>query len=480
MPKRDKILIVDDDRSIRELLEILLKNEGLTVTSAAGAEEGLAQAKATEFDVVISDLKMPNMSGIDFLRELLETGLIRRRRGEVGTQFILLTAHAEAEAAVQALKMGAFDYILKDQNWTEELKFVVHNALENRRLREENTYLKREFRKVHGMGNLIGKSKKMQELFKMIEVVSATNSTVMITGESGTGKELVAKAIHLNSPRAEESFISVNCGAFTETLLESELFGYVRGAFTGATANKKGLFEVADKGTIFLDEVGDTSLAMQVKLLRVLQERTLRRVGGTEEIPVDVRVIAATNRDLAELVAENQFREDLFYRISVIPLELTPLRHRRDDIPLLADHFLARLNASMERKFDHISDEALKKLESYDWPGNVRELENALERAFILETSNELSAQHLPENVSTNSRMRSNATFPDEGFDLELYVENLQKNFLEEALRRTNGVQVKAAELLRMSYRSFRHYMQRYNITSCIGWPVITLGCPCR
>ena len=466
MPKRDKILIVDDDRSIRELLEILLKNEGLTVTSAAGPEEGLAQAKATEFDVIISDLKMPNMSGIDFLRELLETGLIRRRRGEVGTQFILLTAHAEAEAAVQALKMGAFDYILKDQNWTEELKFVVHNALENRRLREENTYLKREFKKVHGMGNLIGKSKKMQELFKMIEVVSATNSTVLITGESGTGKELVAKAIHLNSPRAEEAFVSVNCGAFTETLLESELFGYVRGAFTGATANKKGLFEVSDKGTIFLDEVGDTSLAMQVKLLRVLQERTLRRVGGTEEISVDVRIIAATNRDLSEMVAENQFREDLFYRISVIPLELTPLRHRRDDIPLLADHFLARLNASMGRKFDHISDEALKKLESYDWPGNVRELENALERAFILETSNELSAQHLPENVSTNSRMRSNATFPDEGFDLELYVENLQKNFLEEALRRTNGVQVKAAELLRMSYRSFRHYMQKYNIPS--------------
>src|SRR5881296_2047566 len=414
MPKRDKILIVDDDRSIRELLEILLKNEGLTVTSAAGAEEGLAQAKATEFDVVISDLKMPNMSGIDFLRELLETGLIRRRRGEVGTQFILLTAHAEAEAAVQALKMGAFDYILKLQNWTEELKFVVHNALENRRLREENTYLKREFKKV-------------QELFKMIEVVSATNSTVLITGESGTGKELVAKAIHLNSPRAEEAFVSVNCGAFTETLLESELFGYVRGAFTGATANKKGLFEVSDKGTIFLDEVGDTSLAMQVKLLRVLQERTLRRVGSTEELSVDVRIIAATNRDLSEMVAENQFREDLFYRISVIPLELTPLRHRRDDIPLLADHFLARLNASMGKKFDRISDEALKKLESYEWPGNVRELENALERAFILETSNELSAQHLPENVSTNSRMRSTASFPDEGFDLELYVENLQK-----------------------------------------------------
>ena len=458
MPKRAKILIVDDERSIRELLEIFLKKEGFQVTSASNAEEGLALAKGTDIDLVISDIKMADMSGIDFLRELRATNY--------SGQFILLTAYATTETAIQALKMGAFDYILKTENFIEELKFVVYSALENRRLREENTYLRREFRKVHGMGNLIGKSKKMQELFKMIEVVSATNSTVMITGESGTGKELVAKAIHLNSPRAEESFISVNCGAFTETLLESELFGYVRGAFTGAAGNKKGLFEVADKGTIFLDEVGDTSQAMQVKLLRVLQERTFRRVGGTEEISVDVRIISATNRDLSEMVAENQFREDLFYRISVIPLDLPPLRQRRDDIPLLADHFLARLNSSMSKRIERISDEALKKMESYDWPGNVRELENAMERAFILETSDELSAQHLPESVSTTPRMRAMTNFPDQGFDLETFVEDLQKGFLEEALRRTNGVQVKAAELLRMSYRSFRHYMQKYNIPS--------------
>jgi two-component system response regulator PilR (NtrC family) len=458
MTKRAKILLVDDERSIRELLDIFLKKEGFNVTSAASAEQGLAQLKSSEFDLVISDIKMPDMSGIDFLRELRDTGF--------AGQFILLTAFASAETAIQALKMGAFDYILKTENFMEELKLVVYSALENRRLREENTYLRREFKKAHGMGNLIGKSKKMQELFKMIEVISATNSTVLITGESGTGKELVAKAIHLNSPRAEDPFVSVNCGAFTETLLESELFGYMRGAFTGATANKKGLFEVADKGTIFLDEVGDTSPAMQVKLLRVLQERTIRRVGGTEEIPVDVRIIAATNRDLAEMVAENQFREDLYYRVSVIPLQLPPLRHRRDDIPLLADHFLARLNASMGKKIDRLSDDALKKIESYDWPGNVRELENAMERAFILETSMELSAQHLPESVATNSRMRLLTDFPDEGFDLESYVEKVQKNFLEEALRRTDGVQVKAAELLRMSYRSFRHYMQKYSIPS--------------
>src|SRR5262245_12463604 len=289
--KRANILIVDDERSIRELLEIFLKKEGFAVTSATSAEEAFAHVKTTEFDLIISDIKMGNMSGIDFLRELRNNGMIRRRRGEVGAQFILLTAFASAETAIQALNMGAFDYIIKTENFIEELKLVVYSALEHRRLREENTYLRREFKKVHGMGNLIGKSKKMQELFKMIEVVSATNSTVLITGESGTGKELVAKGIHLNRQRDEEAFVSVNCGAFTETLLESELFGYMRGAFTGATTNKKGLFEVADRGTIFLDEIGDTSPAMQVKLLRVLQERTIRRVGGTEEIGVDVRII---------------------------------------------------------------------------------------------------------------------------------------------------------------------------------------------
>src|SRR5262245_16487983 len=298
MSKRARILIVDDERSIRELLEIVLRKEGFQVTSAYNAEEGLVKVKNTEFDLIVSDIKMADMSGIDLLREVRTAGF--------NGQFILLTAFASAEAAIQALKMGAFDYILKTENFIEELKVVVRHALENRRLREENTYLRREFKKVHGLGNLIGKSASMQELFKMIEVVSGTNSTILISGESGTGKELVAKAIHLNSPRADDPFVSVNCGAFPETLLESELFGYMKGAFTGAAANKKGLFEVADKGTIFLDEVGETSAGMQVKLLRALQERTIRRVGGTEELAVDVRIIAATNRDLSAMVAESQ------------------------------------------------------------------------------------------------------------------------------------------------------------------------------
>jgi two-component system response regulator PilR (NtrC family) len=456
MIERAKILVVDDERSIRELLEIVLKKEGFSVTVAPNAIEGLERSKTIEFDLVVSDINMPDMSGIDLLREL--------RSNNFTGHFILLTAFASAETAIQALKMGAFDYIIKSENFIEELKLVVYSALENRRLREENTYLRREFRKVHGMGNLVGKSQKMQELFKLIEVVSGTNSTVLITGESGTGKELVAKAIHVNSQRADAPFVSVNCGAFTETLLESELFGYMKGAFTGAANNKKGLFEVADKGTIFLDEIGETSTAMQVKLLRVLQERMIRRVGGTEEIAVDVRVIAATNRDLTAMVAENQFREDLYYRIRVIPIQIPPLRHRRDDVPLLANHFLTKFNGVMGKNIQRLSEEALKKLETYDWPGNVRELENAMERAYILETSGELSAQHLPDKVSSSSRPRTIDTIPEEGIDLEGYVASLQRRYLEEALDRTGGVQVKAAELLRMSYRSFRHYMQKHGI----------------
>ena len=458
MPSPAKILVVDDEQSIRELLEIFLEKKGFEVQTARSAQEALEASQRIAFDLIVSDIDMAGRSGIDLLQELGANGF--------SGSFILITGFATQETAIQALRMGAFDYIIKSEKWTEELDLVVHRALKYRRLGEENIYLRREFRKVHGIGNIIGKSERMQALFKMIEVVSNTNSTVLITGESGTGKELVAKAIHLNSPRADESFVSVNCGAFTETLLESELFGYMKGSFTGAVANKKGLFKVASGGTLFLDEIGETSPAMQVKFLRCLQERTIRRVGGTEEIPVDVRIIAATNRDLAAMVAENQFREDLYYRISVIPIEVPPLRHRRDDIPLLANHFLLRLNATMEKRIDLISVEALRRMEVYDWPGNVRELENAMERAFILETADELSAAFFPGASVSSGPFKVVADLPPDGIDLEIFVENLQKGFLEEALRRSNGVQVKAAQLLRMSYRSFRHYLQKYSIPS--------------
>jgi two-component system response regulator PilR (NtrC family) len=330
------------------------------------------------------------------------------------------------------------------------------------KLQRKNWELEKE---LLGERKLMGESAAFKNVMSLILKVARSASTDLILGESGTGKELVAKAIHLSSPRADDAFVSINCGAFPETLLESELFGYMKGAFTGAVANKKGLFEVADKGTIFLDEVGEMSPGMQVKLLRAIQERTIRRVGGTEELHVDVRIIAATNRDLTAMVAENQFREDLYYRISVIPLEIPPLRHRRDDIPLLANHFLSRLNVTMKREIERISEEALKRLETYDWPGNVRELENAMERAFILETSRELTAAFLPNGSSlAPGTIKVAADLPPEGIDLEAYVESIQRGFLEEALRRSNGVQVKAAQLLRMTYRSFRHYLQKYNI----------------
>ena len=456
MSQKAKILVIDDELSIREMLQIFLKREGFEAKVARSGEDGLESIRREDFDVVISDIKMPDMSGIDLLQ--------RVRSESASGQFILLTAYATAETAIQALKMGAFDYVLKTDNFMEELRHIIDRALEEQRLREENTYLKREFKKRHGMGNLIGSSEKMQDLFRMIETVGETKSTILITGESGTGKELAAKAIHLNSPREAGPFVSVNCGALTETLLESELFGYVKGAFTGANSDRKGLFEVADSGTIFLDEIGETSAATQVKLLRVLQERTIRRVGGTEEIPIDVRVIAATNQDLAAMVSEGRFREDLFYRISVIPLETPPLRQRSEDIPMLVEHFLERLNASMTKSIDGISDEALRQLETHDWPGNVRELENAVERAFILESSGQISEANLSATLSGGPRAKAVPVIPPEGLDLESYVEALQKEYFEEALRRTKGVQVKAAELLRIPYRSFCHYMQKFNI----------------
>ncbi len=456
MNPKSKVLVVDDELSIREMLQIFLRREGFDVTVAESGDVGLECIRKGNFDVVVSDIKMADMTGIELLRRV-------RSEGASG-EFILLTAYATTETAIQALKMGAFDYILKTDNFMEELKHIIHRALEERRLREENTYLKREFKKQHGMGNLIGRSEKMQELFKMIEAVSDTNSTVLITGESGTGKELAAKAIHLHSSRAKQQFVSVNCGALTETFLESELFGYVKGAFTGATTDRKGLFEVAEKGTIFLDEIGETSTAMQVKLLRVLQERTIRRVGGTDEIPIDVRVIAATNQDLSAMVSEGQFREDLFYRISVFPLHTPPLRGHVEDIPLLAHHFLERFKQSMGNHIESISPQALRKLETYDWPGNVRELENAIERAFILETSNEITEENLLTPSAVGTRPKDTPIIPPEGLDLDSYVENLQKDYFQEALRRTNGVQVKAAELLGIPYRSFRHYMRKFDI----------------
>jgi two-component system response regulator PilR (NtrC family) len=454
-----KLLIVDDERSLREVLQVVFKKEGYSVAIAVGYQDALLQLKSNVFDLVISDIKMKDGSGIDLLRDV--------KAASAETLVVMMTAYATTENAIQALKIGAADYILKDnENFIDEMKIAVSKSLEFYRLRQEHRLLKRHFSHENGLSNMIGTSGKMKELFHAIETVGSTQSTVLITGESGTGKELAARAIHLQSSRSEMPFVSINCGAFPETLLESELFGYMKGAFTGATMNKKGLFEVSDKGTIFLDEIGEMSLAMQVKLLRVLQEKKFRRVGGTEEISVDARVIAATNKNLLKMVSENKFREDLYYRVSVIPLEIAPLRERKEDIPLLAEHFLKKFNAQMQRSILRISEDAMRCLEQHEWPGNVRELENTVERAVAFETTEEIKAERLPPKISrmNPSEINGSDKIPESGINLEKHIEEIEKSYIVEALRKTGGVQTRAAELLKMSFRSFRYFVKKYDI----------------
>jgi two-component system, NtrC family, response regulator PilR len=343
----------------------------------------------------------------------------------------------------------------------------VREKIENRQLRQENVLLKRTLGLSHQFSNIIGRSESMLVVFKMIETVARTTSTILLTGESGTGKGLVAQAIHFHSLRREKPFVALNCGALPESLLESELFGHMRGSFTGADANKKGLLEVAERGTVFLDEIGEMSAVMQVKLLRVLQERRFRRVGGLEELQADIRVITATNQDLSKLIAEGRFREDLFYRINVIPIALPPLRDRREDIPLLAEHFLKKYSGQMEKMISGISREAMELLVAHDWPGNIRELENVLERAVALEATPTILAESLPpavRNESPRAALQPGESLPGPGFDLEAHVKEIEIGFIAEALKRAGGVQVKAADLLGMSFRSFRYYVKKYNL----------------
>jgi two-component system response regulator PilR (NtrC family) len=377
----------------------------------------------------------------------------------------MITAFASTETAVEALRMGAYDYLSKPFD-VDELKIVVRNALERRQLKQENVLLKRALRTTHRFSNIVGRSDAMLSVFKLIETVAPTNSTILVTGESGTGKELVARAIHYNSMRRDRPFVALNCGALPETLLESELFGHMKGAFTGAASNKKGLIEVAEKGTIFLDEIGEMSPMMQVKLLRVLQERKFRRLGGTDELEATMRVIAATNQDLSKMVADGRFREDLFYRINVIPLHLPPLRDRSEDIPLLAEYFLTKYREQMDKPISGISQEALDHLEAYEWPGNIRELENVIERAVALEKTQAILLESLPEHIVRRVPKGPAAagSLPESGFDLEEHVKGLEREYIAQALNRAGGVQVKAAELLGMSFRSFRYYAKKYNL----------------
>jgi two-component system response regulator PilR (NtrC family) len=461
-----RILVVDDERSIRELLAIVLRREGYDVLLAENGKNAIATLEREPVDILISDIKMPDLSGVDVLRAA--------KRIDQDILGIMITAFASTETAVEAMRLGACDYLSKPFD-VDLLRMKVREKIENRQLRQENVLLKRTLGLTHQFANIIGRSEAMLDVFKMIETVARTNSTILLTGESGTGKGLVAQAIHYHSLRRDRPVVAVNCGALPEALLESELFGHMKGAFTGAETNKKGLIEVAERGTVFLDEIGEMNAVMQVKLLRVLQERKFRRVGGLEETQADIRVIAATNQDLSKLVADGRFREDLFYRINVIGIHLPSLRDRREDVALLAEHFLEKYSEQMGKHITGLSNEALEVMQRYDWPGNIRELENTIERAVALESTPSILADSLPPSVRGDAARPGGAAtsvgvpsadmdLPQEGFDLELHVQQIERGYLAEALKRAGGVQVKAAELLGMSFRSFRYYVKKYNL----------------
>ena len=456
------ILVVDDEKSIGELLEITFRKEGHRVEVVHSVEAAKRKLESQIFDIIISDVRMPGESGVDLLKFAKEIS--------PGSFFLLMTALPALDTAIAALNSGADRYVIKGHSLVDQLRLAVHEVTESLKWKKEAGYLRRELRRLTGLDNIIGQSPNMRAIFDMIQTVAPQTSRVLITGESGTGKELVARAIHENSVRAQAPFITINCGAFPETLLESELFGYMKGAFTGANENRQGLFQAAHGGTLFMDEIGNMSLTMQVKLYRVLQEGKVRPIGSTEESDVDVRIIAATNKEFEKEIAEGRFREDLYYRLSVIPIQVPPLRDRRDDIPLLARHFLERFSKTMEKPIEGISPEAMTRLESYDWPGNVRELENTMERAVALETGREISLKVLPDRIAGYSGSSIGvpegqaAGFPVGGVDFEKEIAAAERRYLQAALEKADGVRTRASELLKISYRSFRHYAKKHNL----------------
>ena len=462
-----KILVCDDERSICEMLDISLRREGHRVETVQGGQAAKSKIDGALYDVIITDIKMPQVDGIEVLRHSHQVS--------PDSAVILMTAVDDYEAAVEAVKAGgASDYIRKSPGLVGEIKLAIGRALEKLALSKQNFALRRDAAAHNSLDNIIGSGAAMEKLKQTVRTVASTASTVLVHGESGTGKELVARALHVCSPRATEAFVSVNCGAFPETLLESELFGYLKGAFTGASQNKRGLFEVAGGGTIFLDEISEMTLAMQVKLLRVLQERSVRPVGSTHEISIDVRVIAATNRDLDKAVAANTFREDLYYRLNVIPIRVPPLRERPEDIALLANHFLKKYAGAAGRNILRVHAPSLDALCGYEWPGNVRQLENAGERAVARETTDELHVELPAERPKARAAAASagGSSFLESGADpvlpqgigMENYVAGIERSLLQNALNHSGGVQTKAADLLGISYRSFRHLMKKYEL----------------
>ena len=442
---------------MREILETLLTREGYTVRLAASGNEGLELARATPFDAAIVDIMMPGLDGIATLDEL--------KRIDEDLAVLIITAYASVESAISAMKAGAFDYITKPFK-NDEVLVVVRNAMERRRLVTENRNLRQNIQeRYHKFANIIGKSPKMRQVFDLVIQAAPSRSTILIQGESGTGKELVARAIHANSSRADRPFVTVNSGNLPPDLLESTLFGHVKGAFTGAVYPKKGLFDMADRGTIFFDEIGNVALETQAKLLRVIQERDFMRLGGMETIKVDARIIAATNVDLREMMEEGRFREDLFYRLNVISIPLPPLRERNDDIPILVQHFLAKYAVENKKGDLEMTPEALELLMAYEWPGNVRELENVIERAVVLSTGPRIGEELIPEQVRRSPQLASSSfVVPPEGLSFKDVTSDFEKRIIESALEEAGGVQKRAAELLRIKPTTLNEMIKRHDI----------------
>ena len=457
MLRNASVLIIDDEEIMREILQVLLEREGCQVSLAASGEEGLALARSQPFDVAIVDVMMPGIGGIETLDEL------RKLDGDLPV--ILITAFASVENAIAAMKRGAFDYVTKPFK-NEEVLVVVRNAAERRRLMTENRTLRESLRaQGHGFSEIIGHSQRMQQVFDLISQAAPSRTTILVEGESGTGKELAARALHANSTRADRPFVTVNSGSLPPDLLESNLFGHVKGAFTGAVAPKKGLFELADKGTIFFDEIGSVPVETQAKLLRVMQEREFMRLGGVDTVKVDVRIIAATNVDLKGMVADGRFREDLYYRLHVIKVELPTLRERREDIRLLAQHFLEKYGPENGKPHLELTPDALDVLEQYDWPGNVRELENVIERAVVLVTGDRIGVELVPDAVRTSRPFQiPQFVMPPEGISFKEVTAAFEIQLIERTLVAAGGVQRRAAEMLRIKPTTLNEMIKRHEI----------------
>lgn len=451
-----KLLIVDDEESMRDFLRVMLIKEGYKVSTAESGEKAVDLFKEEIFDLVITDIQLgKGINGVEVLKRI--------KKISPETIFLMVTAYATIETAIEAFREGAWDYMLKPFD-VNDIKMKIANALEKRSLELEVIRLRRELSEKYRYKNIVGKNEKMLRIFDLIEKVAPTDAAVLITGESGTGKDLVARAIHYSSHRKNNSFVFINCPALPEQLLESELFGHMKGSFTGAIKDKEGLLEQADNGTVFLDEIGEMSLQMQVKLLNVLQEKKFRRVGGNKEISSNFRLITATNRKLQDAITEGKFREDLWYRINVIQIDMPALRERADDIPFLVNSFFLKYREQMDKKIKAVSPQAMKALESYSWPGNVRELENAIERAVTLESGSEIALESLPDKIVANFHKAEEIQLGESGFDLEVYIDGEYKKYLSAALAAADGVQTKAAQYLKMPVRSFRYLIEKYNI----------------